>query len=93
MNDGGPAFPGQMATGYDARSGNYNEGMTLRDYFAAKALQGFLSNHEAMEQLDDAISKFTTDHEVRRAVAINDVLSKRAYMLADAMLARRTEDK
>jgi hypothetical protein len=32
-----------MPTGYDARSGNYNEGMTLRDYFAAAAMQGLLA--------------------------------------------------
>ena len=37
MNDGGPAFPGQQPTGFDPRSGNFNEGMTLRDYFAAHA--------------------------------------------------------
>ena len=37
INDGGPAFP-------DDR---WQAGMTLRDYFAAAALQGVLSNHEA----------------------------------------------
>jgi hypothetical protein len=42
--DGGPAFPA------DSREGNYHEelrivtnGMTLRDYFAAAALQGILA--------------------------------------------------
>jgi hypothetical protein len=34
-NTGGPAFPLFAATGY--------AGMTLRDYFAAKALQGLLA--------------------------------------------------
>jgi hypothetical protein len=33
-NTGGPAFPTQVAS---------YEGMTLRDYFAAKAMQGLLS--------------------------------------------------
>ena len=33
---GGPAFPAQF---FDERA----TGMTLRDYFAAKAMQGFLS--------------------------------------------------
>lgn len=37
-DDGGPAFPGQQPTGYDPRSGNFNEGMALRDYFAASLL-------------------------------------------------------
>lgn len=36
---GGPAFPGRMNIGYD---GSFNEGMTLRDYFAAKAMQAFI---------------------------------------------------
>lgn len=34
-NTGGPAFPTQVAS---------YEGMTLRDYFAAKAMQGVLSD-------------------------------------------------
>jgi len=35
--DGGPAFPAQF---FDERA----TGMTLRDYFAAKAMQGLLSS-------------------------------------------------
>lgn len=34
--DGGPAFPEMIKT-------NYYSGMRLRDYFAAKAMQGILS--------------------------------------------------
>ena len=44
INDGGPAFPNP---GHDNGPGNYRShpavGMTLRDYFAAKAMQGMLS--------------------------------------------------
>ena len=40
MNTGGPAFPGVE---YLNQFGKKNpEGMTLRDYFAAKAMQGIL---------------------------------------------------
>ena len=40
-NTGGPAFPG---VDYLSQHGKKNpEGMTLRDYFAAKAMQGMLS--------------------------------------------------
>ena len=40
INDGGPAFP--LAT---SNSGNkFVNGMTLRDYFAAAALQGLLAD-------------------------------------------------
>lgn len=38
LDDGGPAFPGAPTLADPA------EGMSLRDYFAAKALQGLLSN-------------------------------------------------
>lgn len=44
-HNGGPAFPfGQICetTGQPV-NGFYDTGMTLRDYFAAKAMQGLLS--------------------------------------------------
>lgn len=45
--DGGTAFPTETMLGYE-------EGMTLRDYFAAKALQGLLSRggHDKMNVHD-----------------------------------------
>ncbi len=39
MKDGGPAFPHRE---YESRP--YYHGMSLRDYFAARALQGILAN-------------------------------------------------
>ena len=47
--DGGPAFPH-----IDSECGRFEEGMTLRDYFAAKALQGLLSRigHDKMNVHD-----------------------------------------
>ena len=43
INTGGSAFP---------RPGDFNpqQGMTLRDYFAAKAMQAILSNPEFQEE-------------------------------------------
>lgn len=41
INEGGPAFPMPGMTGLPDGSFMYGEdGMTLRDYFAAKAMQG-----------------------------------------------------
>ena len=40
-NTGGSAFP----TPRYERGDMYSLGMTLRDYFAAKAMQGFLANN------------------------------------------------
>jgi hypothetical protein len=49
-NTGGPAFPSTHPHGQD-------EGMTLRDYFAAKAMEGFISrggNYDAEFDADRA---------------------------------------
>ena len=51
-NTGGPAFP---MSGFDTRHGQpiqavYQHGMTLRDYFAAKAMQGAIAS--SSDQLD-----------------------------------------
>jgi len=66
MNTGGPAFPTEVVTTND---GWIHSGMTLRDYFAAKAMQGLCANNN-------------TDPFV---------ISKAAYIVADAMLRARDE--
>ena len=43
INDGGPAFPNVPS---DPQYSIWDMGMTLRDYFAAAALQGLLSSIE-----------------------------------------------
>ena len=47
-NTGGPAFP---TTNYSAV---YSEGMSLRDYFAAKAMQAILTSYK-IEDCDDFV--------------------------------------
>ena len=46
INDGGPAFPRTVTIndGIDGFTERKNNGMTLRDYFAAAALQGLLAS-------------------------------------------------
>jgi hypothetical protein len=61
IKDGGPAFPvvtpidglGRLAAGYPFP----HEGMTLRDYFAAKAVQGICASGPAKSWSDDAIAR------------------------------------
>ena len=48
MNTGGPAFPNEVALNTWQRGG-----MTLRDYFAAKAMQGALANPNFDSDSDD----------------------------------------
>ena len=42
IKDGGPAFPFRGIHATDEQ----HDGMTLRDYFAAKAMQGMMANSE-----------------------------------------------
>lgn len=71
QTDGGPAFP---AREYESRP--FSMGMTLRDYFAAKALQGLLSELAH------------PDSDPRGAVNWS-IMATQAYIAADAMLAAR----
>lgn len=52
--DGGPAF---AAGAYEHNSGGYlawQDGMSLRDYFAAKAMQGLMASPECPESMEVA---------------------------------------
>ena len=64
-NNGGPAYPTQ---GY--------EGLTVRDYFAAKAMQGWLASYPESNQHPVA-----THHE--------NMVAELSYLMADAMLKAR----
>jgi hypothetical protein len=49
---GGPAFPQQVQVAADGTT--WYEGMTLRDYFAAKAMQGLMDAAMPMPEIADA---------------------------------------
>ena len=85
--DGGPAFPSDAPTGLAAEQAaafgrplENHPGMSMRDYFAAAALQGLIAScaKEIIQKLDDKDAE--THYELMASVAI-------AY--ADAMLAER----
>jgi hypothetical protein len=73
IDDGGPAFPYQTTPlqNGDIECGTY--GMSLRDYFAAAALQGWLASFG-----DSAVHPVLND--THRSVA------RDAYAMADAMI-------
>jgi hypothetical protein len=86
-NDGGSAFPTKVITGteYIENVGNrhtYDEypGMTLRDYFAAKAMQGFCSGPDYGLN-PNTINKRTYEENT----------AFHAYNIADAMLKAREQ--
>ena len=68
QDNGGAAFPAHL-------HGERYGGMTLRDYFAAAALQGILAHIIGVENANGRVSKY----------------AERAYQYADAMLAARKE--
>lgn len=73
INNGGPAFPQHSVPVYQQRPELW--GMSLRDYFAAAALQGLLANREFL--------LFTNDGDEMCAT----LAATNAYELADAMIA------
>lgn len=78
MNTNDRAFPSTFHNGW----GEPEKGMTLRDYFAAKAMQANLTNPELM--------KVVTSSEVIGA-EFADRLANISYKYADAMLKARME--
>ena len=78
---GGPAFPLKEPLSDDAL------GMTLRDYFAAKALSAILSQPDGGIQSWHPLSKGGGELTAAQGWAAN------AYEIADAMLAERERAK
>jgi fructose 1,6-bisphosphatase len=81
-NDGGPAFPREDYQG-NGRPGEPlgQQGMSLRDYFAAAAMQGFMSG-PSMEVAEKVARAETID--------VQTLIVRSAYQIADAMLEERT---
>lgn len=71
-NTGGPAFPGNQYSDCLTPSG-YSEGLSLRDYFAAKAMQGIFGSGLAQPERQQHFDNIAVD----------------AYLMADAMLKER----
>lgn len=87
-NDGGAAFPTEKHKHkwYDGEPIDHDHehlsGMSLRDYFAAKAMQGMLANSE-MQTAMGQLMKQQKDYNPIERTAIA------AYRYADAMIAER----
>lgn len=78
-NTGGQAFPGIEIVEYGSGPrAEHHVGMTLRDYFAAKALPALIN------------AAFTQDVSSKAGGTVTEeVIAKQAYHFADAMLAAR----
>ena len=80
--DGGSAFPRPLAKDAIGPSFSATEGMTLRDYFAAAAMRGFMAG-PAMTVLAEAADESKIDAQT--------FIVRNAYEIADAMLAERNK--
>lgn len=73
-NDGGPAFPCERGHIPDGTwNQTFEPGMTIRDYFAAKAMQGILAG----------------DHPITHGENPLVMVAGVAYDMADAMIKAR----
>lgn len=81
INDGGAAFPNSVQPDFQ-----YAEaGMTLRDWFAGQALVAIIKAEEAVDV--DSIKERARIRQRNHRAKFRD--AKRAYAIADAMLAAR----
>lgn len=68
--------------------------ITLRDYFAGQALAMWLSCETAQHELLRAVfEKHHDDPAVDRRRIMREILARRAYAMADAMLAEREKQR
>jgi hypothetical protein len=74
------AFPWMVD---DGKTVTGNKGMTLRDYFAAKALSTILGQYD--------FTFFEDDEDEKEEDTFALIVAKNAYTMADAMLKAREE--
>ena len=86
---GGPAFPGL----HPSKECQYNDpGMTLRDYFAAKAMIGLMGMERAEQFVDDNGDEMGNEEGDAGTLFVHtEFLAEEAYMIADMMLKARSK--
>ena len=77
INDGGPAFP--VPAEHSENPNFATPGMTLRDYFASAAMQGWMASYDGKSGHPAG-----TDGGGRRVARLS-------YAMADAMIAERSK--
>lgn len=77
-NTGGPAFPGSYTGNHGMPV--WSDGMTLRDYFAAMAMQSYIAA---------TATKYTHNGEQNLNATPDEQIAQFSYEIADVMLAER----
>jgi len=89
INDGGPAYPSHAGDPEmtDPRNRISCGGLSIRDYFAGQALVAIIKAEESADV--DSIKERARIRQRNHRAKFRD--AKRAYAVADAMLAARSE--
>ena len=94
VKDGGPAFPVlEEYSQFNDSIGRYEDhyapvgGMTLRDYFAAKAMQALLSSASISQEVAHHVNTASDAFGTQPA----NTIARMAWSFADAMLAERSK--
>jgi hypothetical protein len=83
------AFPWMVD---DGKTVTGNKGMTLRDYFAAKAMQGLMATERAGEYVDEEGYEMIGEEGESGTLFIHTkFFVEEAYMIADMMLKAREQ--
>lgn len=82
INDGGPAFPLKGPGARDAL------GMSLRDYFAAKAMAALIAE-PVSEGWTSTVAHWANQLQGREQMSGTEIVAHVAYLMADAMLKAR----
>lgn len=95
MNDGGRAFPLAVTSvqgeglAFSDNDKDSNGGMSLRDYFAAKAMQGIITGINTSTEHNIVFS----DAARNEGISQYEFVSRYSYQIADAMLEARKSQK
>ncbi len=94
-NTGGPASPCWIPTGGDHAMGEpppmeRHSGMTLRDYFAAKALPAAI-NYWRWDSESDVVGALDPEFSFSNDEGGMALIAQTAYEMADAMLKERAK--
>lgn len=91
--DGGPAFPVSTEVADPASGASYGHqdsrttwqfpGMTIRDWFAGKALAAMLGSDTILDTFNDVVKA--------TGISRSEWMADQAYKFADAMLAERAK--
>jgi hypothetical protein len=87
MKDGVPAFP-TTSQNYDGHGVPCSDGMSLRDYFAAHAMNGLIAGD--YEKVCESGNPDGIERERQQYAA---AIARSAYRYADAMLAEREKNR